>query len=353
VRAAAGERDSDRREQMVRVQRTRLLGAMTAAVVDEGVAGVAVSDVLVRAGVSRRTFYEIFDGVEQCLLAALEQALAAARERALAAYDERAPWAARLRAALAELLAFFEQEPDCARLLLVDVLAAGPAVLARRGQVLSELAAVVDAGRDPGARGAGARKAGGTGARGAGGTGARGGRGAVVSPLAAEGAVGAVASILYERLRAGERSLLSLCGPLMGIVVLPYLGAAAARREAARPVPKAAAGAAAARGRRRAVAANPLDGLPMRLTYRTLRVLRAIDADPGASNRRIGHDAGIADQGQISKLLARLARLGLVYNAGAGSGARGAPNTWLLTARGADVVHATMAGPDAPRGRGG
>jgi AcrR family transcriptional regulator len=342
VRAAAG--DSDRREQMVRVQRTRLLGAMTAAVVDEGVAGVAVSDVLVRAGVSRRTFYEIFDGVEQCLLAALEQALAAARERALAAYDERAPWPARLRAALAELLVFFEQEPDCARLLLVDVLAAGPPVLARRGQVLSELAAVVDAGRDPtGASGAGARKAAGKGARAA---------DAGVSPLAAEGAVGAVASILYERVRAGERSLLSLCGPLMGIVVLPYLGAAAARREAARPAPKAAA-VAAARGRRRAVAANPLDGLPMRLTYRTLRVLRAIDADPGASNRRIGQEAGIADQGQISKLLARLARLGLVYNEGAGAGARGAPNTWLLTARGADVVRATMAGPDAPRGRGG
>jgi hypothetical protein len=43
--------------------------------------------------------------------------------------------------------------------------------------------------------------------------------------------------------------------------------------------------------------------------------------------------AGIADQGQISKLLARLHSLGLLENTG-GDHAKGEPNAWHLTARG-------------------
>ncbi len=46
--------------------------------------------------------------------------------------------------------------------------------------------------------------------------------------------------------------------------------------------------------------------------------------------------AGIVDQGQISKLLTRLQRLGLVENRGGGA-ARGAPNAWTLTGRGRAV----------------
>jgi chromosome segregation and condensation protein ScpB len=77
----------------------------------------------------------------------------------------------------------------------------------------------------------------------------------------------------------------------------------------------------------------------MRLTYRTVRVLIAVAANPGASNRRIAEAAGVADQGQISKLLTRLEHLGLIENVGEGS-ARGEPNAWNLTAKGAEVEHA-------------
>ena len=48
----------------------------------------------------------------------------------------------------------------------------------------------------------------------------------------------------------------------------------------------------------------------MRLTYRTVRVLMVIAGHAGASNREIAQGSGIVDQGQISKLLARLERLG-------------------------------------------
>ncbi|MEA2201773.1 MAG: hypothetical protein QOI89_2369 [Solirubrobacteraceae bacterium] len=74
----------------------------------------------------------------------------------------------------------------------------------------------------------------------------------------------------------------------------------------------------------------------MRVTYRTTRVLAAIAAQPGLSNSEIGQRAGVNDQGQISKLLARLARLGLAENVRAGQ-ANGLPNAWQLTPRGKEL----------------
>ena len=74
----------------------------------------------------------------------------------------------------------------------------------------------------------------------------------------------------------------------------------------------------------------------MRLTYRTVRVLTAVAATPGGSNRQVANESGIGDPGQISKLLARLHGLGLIENTGAPT-ARGAPNSWVLTDRGWEV----------------
>jgi hypothetical protein len=84
------------------------------------------------------------------------------------------------------------------------------------------------------------------------------------------------------------------------------------------------------------VARSLLEDLEMRLTYRTLRVLSAIAANPGASNRDIADHADVKDQGQISKLLIRLERLGLIHNTGTGA-LRGEPNAWILTDKGQEV----------------
>ena len=75
----------------------------------------------------------------------------------------------------------------------------------------------------------------------------------------------------------------------------------------------------------------------MRLTYRTMRVLEVIADDPGVSNRSVGEHADIADQGQISKLLSRLERLGLASNTGQGH-QKGEPNAWTLTPTGERVA---------------
>ena len=75
----------------------------------------------------------------------------------------------------------------------------------------------------------------------------------------------------------------------------------------------------------------------MRLTYRTAQVLGCIAGEPEISNRVVAERAGVTDQGQISKLLARLERLGLAVNSGNGH-AKGEANAWTLTALGSEVA---------------
>ena len=130
----------------------------------------------------------------------------------------------------------------------------------------------------------------------------------------------------------GREPLSSLLGELMSAIVLPYLGVQVAQRELHKPAPQIKKVKARSH-------TDPLEGLDMRITYRTVRVLIAVASTPGASNREIAGAAGIADQGQISKLLTRLEHLGLIRNDGVGH-AKGAPNAWALTGRGHDVERA-------------
>jgi DNA-binding MarR family transcriptional regulator len=124
---------------------------------------------------------------------------------------------------------------------------------------------------------------------------------------------------------------------MMYLIVLPYLGVREARAELERatsqivPRPRPIG--------RMLRHEDPLDGLQMRLTYRTVTVLDVISKDPGASNREIAERSGVLDQGQISKLLSRLARLELIENYGLGQD-KGGANAWQLTQRGAKLSHA-------------
>jgi AcrR family transcriptional regulator len=301
------------RERVVEIQRARLLAAMTEVVRERGTGNVAVAHVVERAGVSRRTFYEIFEDREDCLLAAFEEGIARASRYVLDAYDPDGRWAERIRTALTALLDFLEVERDVGWLLVVGSLGAGTVALERRRRLLAQIITVIDEGR-------GESKT-----------------GLEPPPLTAEGAVGAVFSVIHSRLLDRDSgSLVELVNPLMGMIVLPYLGPAAARKELARHVPEAEHRLTSSG------ASNLLGKLEMRLTYRTVRVLMAVAVSPGASNRTVADRAEIGDQGQISKLLGRLEGLGLVSNKGLGPG-RGAPNAWVLTVLGEEVQGALAA----------
>lgn len=277
---------------------------------EHGAGAVTVAHVVTRAGVSRRTFYELFADREACFLAAFDEAVARARRRLDEVYDPHAKWRLRIRTALSALLELFDDEPAVGKLLVVESLSAGPKALQRRTRVLAAAIAEIDVARREG----------------------KGGR-TEVTALTGEGVVGAALAILQNRLIEDDPGeLRKLVNPLMAMIVLPYLGTAAAGRELAVPL-----------GPRRPTAPRPslepLHGLELRLTYRTVMVLRAVAERPGASNRQIGLAAGISDQGQISKLLARLERIGLVRNDGVDR-AKGMPNAWTLTAKGEELVRA-------------
>ena len=334
------------------IQRARIIAAMGELVRERGPGAVTVAHVVARSGVSRRTFYELFQDREDCFLAAFDIAIARAAESVLPAYEEPEKWRERVRAALEATLCFLDAEPELGYLCVVGALGGGDRALERRTAVVRQLMDAVHEGRRESRS---ARRP---------------------ERLVAEGLVGAVLAVIHARLveqaarptggspgpagsavgssrgRADSagvprrtsdgarapRPLLSLLNPLMGMIVLPYLGQAASEREQHRPAPRVR--------RPAAPRVDPLRELDMRLTYRTVRVLLAIDALGGRgldpSNRQVATAAGISDQGQISKLLARLQALGLVGNAG-GDHAKGEPNAWALTPRGHDVTRTLQA----------
>ena len=301
-------------EQLVEIQRSRLIAAAVIAIDELGYAQTTVGQITRRASVSRRTFYELFADREQCLAAVLEDVVGAIATELQAAGLERLSWRERMRGGLVAILAFFDYEPVLARVCVVQALRGGPRVLERREQILAGLASAIDEGRMAGARGA------------------------QCTPLTAEGLVGAAFGIVYARLRRDERAPLEvLVGELMAMIVLPYLGPAAARRELTRKVPATPQAGSSAGVRRMRGEDESLRGVPVRLTYRTARVLEGVAEWPGASNRMVGEYAGIHDPGQISKLLARLERVGLLVNTGEGH-AKGEPNAWGLTPRGEQVA---------------
>lgn len=132
-------------------QRRRLLEAMAEVVAEQGYGDTSVADVLTRAGVSRKTFYELFDHKQDCFLHTFDHAVAqvlSAIEEALSAEDD--PFAA-AAAGTGAYLAIMAANPHYAQTFLIEVLGAGPVALARRAAVherfADQLQAVYERGR--------------------------------------------------------------------------------------------------------------------------------------------------------------------------------------------------------------
>jgi AcrR family transcriptional regulator len=292
---------------------------MAAVVADRGVGDATVARVVARSGVSRRTFYELFVDREECFLATFDQAIERIAAVVVPAYLQPSKWRERVRAGLTALLQLLDSELGLGRLVIVETLGAGPRTLEHRQRLLATVIGAIDQGRNE----------------------CRDGQGP--PPLTAEGVVGGALSLIHTRLiESGDVPLTELVNPLTSMIVLPYLGSAAARRELDRPVAKPDRPV-------RQAGLDPLRDLGMRLTYRTTCVLLAVGAHPGASNRRIAELAEISDQGQISKLLARLEHLGLIHN-GSDPAVKGMPNAWMLTRQGASLRDALSVGTPMPVG---
>jgi AcrR family transcriptional regulator len=106
-------------------QRERILVAMAESCARKGFGATTISDIVGPAGVSRATFYELFEDKGDCFQAAMELSLADAMERVVGAFSPEKPWALLVRDSAAAFLDLLASRPAFARMALVEAPASG------------------------------------------------------------------------------------------------------------------------------------------------------------------------------------------------------------------------------------
>jgi AcrR family transcriptional regulator len=195
-------------EVVARSQRERLVEAAIRVVAAKGYAATTIGDLTKEAGISRTTFYELFEDKEACFLAAYDNAVDALVRRVNAAFEAEQRWPDRARAGLATLLDALAAEPQLARLALVDIGAAGPAAQRRYRAAIQRLTPLFEEGRDftPDSR--------------------------KLPPNTSRMAIGGVTGLISEELQSGRaESLPGLLSDVLFATLVPYIGPHAAARE--------------------------------------------------------------------------------------------------------------------------
>ena len=199
-------------------QRERILSAVAYVTSAASYAEMSVEDIIVTAGVSRRTFYEHFKNKEDVYLAAYDAVSAQLVGQVVAAVEAADTFADQCAAGLRAFLEFAASEPAFARMCIVEVLAAGPEAIKRRNATMQAFAALIHSKAEELLEGK------------------------IPPPLTAETVVGGIYEVVYTRVLRGEiQELPRLLPDLIYSSLLPYLGVEAAREERARlPEAKAA-----------------------------------------------------------------------------------------------------------------
>jgi len=172
------------REQVATNQRARLLEGMIDAIGEKGYAATTVSDVIRRAGVSRKAFYEHFANKEECFLATYDSIAAVGQRGVARAFRRSQGLPDGVQAALAELIELATARPEALRVLMVEIGAAGPAGIERRQQLVVRYEDIL-------------RES----------LGLAAGPGAIPNPIL-RGVLGGILHVIYGHLRRGERKQL-------------------------------------------------------------------------------------------------------------------------------------------------
>lgn len=161
-------------------QLDRVHGALIQVVAENGYDGVKVRDIVRVAGISSRSFYELFVDKEDCFLQSYDRVARRATRGLVGAHGDAGGLEERVRLSLDEMLDGIEREPQAARLALVEVYAAGEAASEHAWRAERALVgALVE-------------------------TFARAPDGVVLPPLVLEGMVLGVASVVRRRLLDGR-----------------------------------------------------------------------------------------------------------------------------------------------------
>ena len=132
------------RDEVVRIQRGRVLDAVADVVSVSGYANLSVEGIISTAGISRRTFYDLFSDKEDAFLQAYDRA-STAIEAAVAHTFEQAEGPVQQAIVCMSVLArALSAEPTLTEMYIVEVLGAGPDALARRDQVMRAMAALIE-----------------------------------------------------------------------------------------------------------------------------------------------------------------------------------------------------------------
>lgn len=202
-------------------QRARILDAVANVVSLTGYPAMSVEGIIAAAGVSRRTFYDHFNGKEEAFLAALEAACTELTDRVGRAADGNDTFEGGVRDCLATFVQYVVEDPRRAEMVIVEVLAAGPAALQRRNAMMRTLIEMLASGAEEVSTASSPPR------------------------LTAETIIGGIYEVAYSRVLQGDTHELAELLPDMAYSVMqPYLGHERASQEATRPAePVAAAGA--------------------------------------------------------------------------------------------------------------
>ena len=190
------------REFIAQNQRERIITALVDTVAERGYGATTVANITKAAGVSRRTFYEHFADKEACFLAAYEMVADHIRDSMQVAAKVFDEWPQQVRAALATMLRFLADEPELARIVMIEPVAAGGEIAARHRESMQGFVAILKAGRP-----------------------AHGGERPL--PEATEATlVGGIVSLIVREINGGRTEKLEeLLPDLIELILAPYLGA--------------------------------------------------------------------------------------------------------------------------------
>jgi AcrR family transcriptional regulator len=132
------------RESVQEAQRVRIYFGLAESLAEKGYGATSVADIISRARVSRKSFYEMFRDKEDCFLNLYEHAHERLVQEVLGAQKKGMGWFARLQASHRAYLRFFIDNPQFTYAVLVEVYAAGPVALQRRAQYHAQFVAYQD-----------------------------------------------------------------------------------------------------------------------------------------------------------------------------------------------------------------
>jgi AcrR family transcriptional regulator len=178
-----------------------MMNAIAALSAEQGYEATKIADIVRRAGVARKTLYDNFDGKEDLFLAAFDDFLVTIRDAVQVACEQvEGVWQTRVEGGLEAFLRVVAENPEAARMAMIESLSATPSAAARYDAALREFVTMLHAATPSGSS---------------------------LPATIEETLVGGVAWVVNQQIRRGEAAAApALLPELSEFVLSPYHGVA-------------------------------------------------------------------------------------------------------------------------------